>query len=157
VNSSSLLIAVVCGLVLAVFIYTPGAGTRLRHWLLYQSGKKAWHSGQAVIALRVVAGFQLGLSAGWYTGVAVATPGQLLFTHHVGRIPLFKRHAPPIQVIAIGRAERLRPGESWFALDPDCEVAPLRTPTGMLQLAVMPPVPGEQVLARLRWPGAPFC
>jgi hypothetical protein len=155
--STHLLIGFAVGLAFGVFVYTPGPGTRLRHRLMHRSGEKARQHGQAVVALRVVAGSQDGLTEGWHTGVAVASPGWLVFTHHVGRTPVVKRPVPPIQVIAIGSAEPMRPGDGWFRLDPDTELAPLRTPTGMLQLAVMPPLPAEQVLARLRWPGAPYC
>lgn len=154
--NSPLLIGVVVGLVFAVFVYTPGPGRRLRYWLMYQSSKGALRRGQAVVAVRVVAGSQAGLGAGWYRGVAVASPGQLVFTRYVGGISLFKRVVPPVALIAVGGIERLRPGDA-IRLDPDCDVVPLRTPTGMVQLAVLPPLPGEQVLARLRWPGAPYC
>lgn len=152
----SLLIGGVAGLVFGAFAYATGPGRRLRYWLRYRGRGNVLRSGQAVVAVRVVAGSQVGLTGSWCRATATARPGQLVLTRHVGGLALFKRPVPPVQLIALGDVERLRPGDS-LRLDPDSDVMPLRTPTGMLQLAVLPPLPGERVRARLHWPGAPYC
>lgn len=146
---SNVIVAVLVATVGIVFLYTPGPGRRLRHWAMYLSTRKAWQSGRAVVALRVVDGTQPGVGPHWRVGTVIATPGGLEFTRFVGGVSLFKRPAVRVPVVAVGVARPLT-GASRLRLDPDCEVASLRTPTATLEIAVLPPIPAEAVLARMR-------
>ena len=134
-----------------VILYLTGPGRRLRHWSQYRMLRGVWQSGRAVVNLRVVDGAQEGLRGRrWYGGAALVTPGRIEFTMYVGGLPFVKRPLPAITVTAAGVASRVRGLDKVKLMDPDYEVALLRTPTATLEIAVAPPVPGETVLARLR-------
>jgi hypothetical protein len=150
-----LLGALFVALLLVVALYSPGPGRRLRHAMQYRWTRKTWQSGQAVVNLRVVDGAQEGLSGRrWYGGTALMTPGRIEFTMYVGGLPLVKRPIPPIEVTSVGTAVPVTGIDKIKLMDPDYQVAPLRTPTATLEIAVMPPVPAESVLTRLRSPQA---
>jgi hypothetical protein len=145
------LFGVVCGLIAALLLYTPGPGRRLRHRIAYTATRKVWESGQAVVGMRVVAGSQDGLGTSWSTGAALASPGRVDFTRYVGGVSLFKRPLPPMRILGVDGPPRRLPARSMLRLDPDAQVTTLRTPTATLEFAVMPPIPADAVLARLAW------
>jgi hypothetical protein len=156
VDSVILLGALVAGILALVILYTTTPGRRFRHWMHYRMLRGVWRNGQAVVNLRVVDGTQEGLRGRrWYGGAALATPGRVEFTMWVGGLPLVKRPIPGIVVTAVGTARRVRGLDKVKFMEPDYQVALLRTPTATLEIAVAPPVPGETVLARLRSPGMP--
>lgn len=146
---SNLIVWLLTAAVVGGFLYTPGPGRRLRHRLSYAMTKSAWQSGKAVVGLRVLDGSHDGLGTGWRLGSAIVTPGRLEFTRFVGGLSLLKRPVPAMSVAAVGEVGRIS-GSGRFRLDPDCEVARLTTPTATLEMAVMPPIPAEWVLARMR-------
>jgi hypothetical protein len=148
--------ALVAVVVVVVFLYTPGPGRRFRQWTQYQQLRKIWQSGRAVVNLRVVGGTQEGLTGRrWFGGTAVVTPGRIEFTMYVGGLPLVKRPLPPIEVLAVGAAGPVSGADKVKLMDPDYQIAQLRTPTATLDIAVAPPIPAESVLTRLRTPEMP--
>lgn len=146
----TILFGAVGGLIGVLLLYTPGPGRRLRHRLAYAVTRKVWESGQAVVGMRVVAGSQQGLGTSWVTGAALASPGRVDFTRYVGGLSLVKRPLPPMRILAIDGPPRRLSGGSMLRLDPDAQVTTLRTPTATLELAILPPIPADAVLARLR-------
>jgi hypothetical protein len=156
VDSIILLGALVVVILTLVVVYKTEPGRRVRHWMQYRMLRSVWQSGHAVVLLRVVDGAQEGLRGRrWYGGAALATPGRIEFTMYVGGLPLVKRPIPAIDVTAVGTASPVRGLDKVKFMDPDYQVAKLRTPTATLEIAVAPPVPGEAVLARLRSPNMP--
>lgn len=150
------LIAAILALVLVVFVYTPGPGRRLRHWAMRVLWWKAFQNGRALVNVRVVDGTQEGLSGRrWFGGTAFASPGRIEFTMWVGGIPLVRRPIPTIEVTAVGTASPIRGLTKIKLMDPDFQVALVRTPTATLEIAVAPPMPAEDVLTRLRVPDMP--
>lgn len=146
----SIYFGLVFGLLVSVFLYTPGPGRRLRHWLVYRMMmRRLWQRGQAVVALRVVDGSHGGLGSKWHSGTVVMTPGRLEFTRFVGGMSFLKRPAIMVPVVSVGAVGRLS-GLGRWRLDPDCEVVRLTTPSGVVEMAVLPPIPAERVLARMR-------
>jgi len=141
--------------VLLLVLYTPGPGRRLRHRMMYGAARKVWAGGSAVVGVRVVAGRQDGLTTSWRRGAAVVTPGRVDFTRYVAGMSFYQRPAPPMQIVGIDGPPRRIRGSALLWLDPDCQVTTLRTPTATVEFAVMPPIPAESVLARLRWPAPP--
>ncbi|MBB4907234.1 hypothetical protein [Actinophytocola algeriensis] len=146
---TNLLVGLVIAAVVLVFLYTPGPGQRLRHRAMYRVTRSEWQAGRAVVVLRVVDGSHAGLGPRWRSGTAVATPGRLEFTRFVGGMSFLKRPVTPVQVVAAGSPGPIR-GLSRLWLDPDCRVTRLTTPTAVLEIAVQPPIPAEQVLGRMR-------
>lgn len=147
--------ALILFVVLTVLMYT-GPGRQIRHAIQYRAMRKVWQSGHAVLNLRVLDGTQEGLRGRrWYGGTALVSPGRIEFTLYVGGLPLVKRPIPPFEVTAVGVAEPVRGVDRIKLMDPDYQVARLRTPTATLEIAVAPPVPGEEVLSRLRLPEMP--
>jgi hypothetical protein len=146
----STLTGAAAGLLAVLFLYTPGPGRRLRHRLAYTASKKVWQSGRAVVGIRVVAGSQDGLGAGWVTGAALVSLGRVDFTRYLGGMSLFKRPLPPLWIVRVDGPPRRAPARTMLRLDPDAQVTTLRTPTATLEFAVLPPIPAEAVLARLR-------
>lgn len=71
-----------------------------------------------------------------------------------GRV-VVRKPVPAIEVIAVGTASRVTGVDKIKLMDPDYQVALLRTPTATLEIAVAPPIPAEQVLTRLRTPDLP--
>jgi hypothetical protein len=142
------IVALTLGVLTGVFLYTPGPGRRLRHWLAYRMTSSEWQSGRAVIGLRVVDGTHEGLGPGWRVGTAIATPGRLEFTRFVGGLSLVKRPVPALAVVSVGAAGPIS-GFGRVRLDPDCQVARLTTPSAVLEMAVLPPIPAEWVLTRM--------
>jgi hypothetical protein len=139
-----------------VSLFVPGPGQRLRHRITYWLFRKVWQSGRAVVNLRVVDGTQDGLNGRrWFGGSALATPGRIEFVLWVGGLPLVKKAIPPIDVTAVGAAGPVRGFAKVRLMDPDYQVALLRTTTATLEIAVVPPIPAEDVLVRLRAPGMP--
>jgi hypothetical protein len=153
----TLLLEIAGALVVAfVFMYLTPPGRRLRHRMQYWQLRKIWQSGRALVNLRVVDGTQEGLNGRrWFGGTAVVTPGRIEFTMWVGGLPLVKKPIPPFQVTAVGTAGPVRGADKIKLMDPDYQVALLRTPTATLEIAVTPPVPAEDVLVRLRTPDMP--
>jgi hypothetical protein len=152
----TLLGAVVAALLVLVVLYATGPGRRFRHALQYRWFRKIWQSGRAAVNLRVIDGTQEGLTGRrWFGGTALATPGRIGFTMYVGGLPLVKRPIPDIEIVAVGRARPVAGIEKWKLMDPDYQIAVLRTPTATLEIAVVPPVPAEDVLVRLRLPEMP--
>jgi hypothetical protein len=152
------LLWVILGVLLlyCVFLYTPGPGRRMRHKMQYRQLRKIWQSGRAVVNLRIVDGVQEGLPGRrWFGGTAVVTSGRIEFTMYVGGLPIVKRPIPPIEVTAVGAAGPVSGLAAVKLLDPDYQVALLRTPTATLEIAVAPPIPAEDVLVRLRTPDMP--
>jgi hypothetical protein len=153
---SSWLVGGLIALAVLVFLYTPGPGRQLRHWVLGRFWWKVRQSGRALVNVRVVAGTQEGLPGRrWFGGTALATPGRIEFTMWVGGLPLVRRPIPAIEVTSVGAAGPVRGLTKLKLMDPDYQVAQLRTPTATLEIAVSPPVPAEDVLARLRVPDMP--
>jgi hypothetical protein len=152
----TLLGAVVAVVLVLVVLYATGPGRRYRHALQYRWFRKTWQSGQAVVNLRVLDGTQEGLTGRrWFGGTALATPGRIEFTMYVGGLPLVKRPIPAFEVTAVGTARPVTGVEKVKLMDPDYQIAELRTPTARLEIAVVPPIPAEDVLVRLRLPEMP--
>ena len=152
----SWLIGVIVALAFLVFLYMPGSGRRLRHWVLRKFWWKAFQNGRAMVNVRVVDGTQEGLSGRrWFGGTAFTSPGQLDFTMWVGGLPLVRRPIPAIEVTAAGTTSRVRGLTKIKLQDPDFQVALVRTPTATLEIAIAPGVPAEDVLTRLRVPDMP--
>ena len=139
----------VLAILFAVFLYTPGPGRRLRHRITYRAARSEWRNGRAVVGLRVVEGAHDGLGPRWRTGTVVATSGRLEFRRFVGGLSLFKRPVLMVPVVSVGSPGRIT-GWARLRLDPDCQVARLTTPSAVLEMAVLPPIPAELVLARMR-------
>lgn len=151
-----LLGAVAVVVLVIVVLYAPGPGRRFRHWMQYQMLRKVWQRGHAAVNLRVVDGTQDGLKGRrWYGGTMLATPGRIEFTMYVGGLPLVKRPIPAFEVTAVGAAGPVSGMDKVKLMDPDYQVAQLRTPTATLDVAVAPPIPAESVLTRLRTPEMP--
>ena len=146
---TNVLVGLVIAAVLIVFLYSPGPGRRLRHRAMYRVTRCEWQAGRACVALRVVDGSHAGLGPWWRCGTAIATPGSLEFTRYVGGMSILKRPVTAVQVAVVGSAGPI-PGLSRLWLDPDCRVARLTTPTAVLEIAVQPPIPTEDVLTRMR-------
>jgi hypothetical protein len=146
---SYLIVALLASTAVGLFLYTPGPGRRLRYRLSYAMTKSEWQKGKAVVGLRVLDGSHDGLGPGWRVGSAVVTPGRVEFTRFVGGTSLIKRPVAAVSVAAVGEVARIS-GTGRLRLDPDCQVARLTTPSAVLEMAVMPPIPAEQVLARMR-------
>lgn len=149
----SWLVSALVALAFLVFLYSPGPGRRLRHWVLGRFWWKAFQNGRVLVNLRVVDGVQEGLSGRrWFGGTALMTPGRLEFTMWVGGLPLVRKPIPAIGVIGAGPASPVRGLTKVKLMDPDFQVAQLRTPTATLEIAIAPPAPAAEVLTRLRVP-----
>lgn len=154
--TSALLSSLGIAVVVLVVMYTTPLGIRYRRWVQYRYFRRVWQSGRAVVNLRVVDGTQDGLKGSrWYGGVALASPGQLEFTMYVGGLVPAKRPIPLIEVLAVGAPVPARGIDKVKLMDPDYQIARLRTPTATLDIAVAPPLPSEDVLSRLRTPEMP--